>query len=313
MHYTEPIYRPPNEADSILIEATVGCSHNKCTFCSAYKETCFRIAPMEQIKNDIIEAGKLYRNTRRPLYVHPVFAYGFEKTGAIGNQRVFLLSGDAFAIGFRELKQIALWIHEYIPTVKCISAFTTINDIKRKSLDELKELKFLGYTNLYLGTETGSDSILTWIKKGHNVQEAVEQCHKLEEAGILYSVSYITGLAGAGKCLENAKTSINFYNQIHPYMMGSASLTIFPNTELGKAYKSGQFKEVSELERLEETRALLAGLTLNTFFSSNHVSTMVPVTGIIPKDKDKMLAELDKAITEIKSMKTIPKYKRDSM
>ena len=310
MHYTEPIMRPPCEGYSILIEATAGCSHNKCTFCSAYKETCFRIAPMEQIKQDIIEAGKFAPLMKAPRYLDATTHYVLSSAGTKNNERVFLLSGDAFAMSFKDLKQIALWIHEYIPSTKVITAFTTVNDIKRKTLEELKELAALGYNDLYVGTETGSPDILTWVKKGHTVQDALEQLHKLEEAAIRYSVQYITGLAGSGNGVKNAIESAEFFNQIHPYMIGSSSLTLFPDTELGKAFARGEFREASELERIEETRVLLDNLKINTFFSSQHISSMIPTVGLLPDDKEKLLSHLDRVISELKSMKTLPKYNR---
>lgn len=311
MHYTEPIMRPPCEGYSILIEATAGCSHNKCTFCSAYKSTCFKIAPMEQIKQDIMEAGKYAPLMRAPRYLDMTTDYVLNSAGTKNNERIFLLSGDAFAMNFKDLKQIALWIHEYIPSAKLITAFTTINDIKRKSLEELKVLASLGYNDLYVGTETGSQDILTLVKKGHSTEEALEQLHKLEAASIRYSVQYITGLAGSGKGIDNAIESAKFFNQIHPYMIGSSSLTIFPDTELGEAFANGDFKEANELERIEETRKLLECLTIDTFFSSQHVSTMVPIVGMLPNNKQKLLSELDSAIAHLKSMKELPKYKRN--
>lgn len=265
---------------------------------------------MEQIKQDIIEAGKFVSMMGSPRYLDETTNYVLSTAGTKNNERVFLLSGDAFVMSFEKLKQIALWIHEYIPSVKVISAFTSIKDIKRKSLEELKELADLGLNTLYVGTETGSPNILKQVKKGHTVEEAIEQLHKLEAASIRYSVQYITGLAGAGKGIENALESAKFFNQIHPYMIGSSSLTIFPDTELGNAYAKGEFKEASELERVEETRVLIDKLTINTFFSSAHVSTMIPIVGLLPEKKKELLSELDNSITALKSMKTLPKYNR---
>lgn len=311
MHYTEPIMRPPCEGYSILIEATAGCSHNKCTFCSAYRKNRFCLAPMEQIKQDIIEAGKFAPMMGSPKYLDETTNYVLSTAGTKNNERVFLLSGDAFVMDFEKLKQIALWIHEYIPAVKVISAFTSINDIKRKSLEELKELSALGLNTLYVGTETGSPKILKQVNKGHTIEDAIEQLHKLEAASIRYQVQYITGLAGAGKGIENALETAEFFNQIHPFMIGSSSLTIFPDTELGRAYERGEFKEASELERVEETRVLLDKLTINTFFSSAHISTMIPTVGLLPERKEAMLSELDNIITALKAMKTPPKYNRN--
>lgn len=311
MHYTEPIMRPPCEGYSILIEATAGCSHNKCTFCSAYKETCFRIAPMEQIRQDIVEAGQFATFMQTPRYLDATTNYVLSSAGTKHNERVFLLSGDAFAMSFKDLKQIALWIHEYIPSTKVITAFTTVNGIRRKTLEELKELAALGYNDLYVGTETGSPDILAWIKKGHTLQDALEQLHRLENTSIRYSVQYITGLAGSGNGAKNAVESAEFFNQIHPYMIGSSSLTIFPDTELGNAFAHGTFTEASELERIEEMRVLIDHIKINTFFSSQHISSMIPVVGLLPNDKERLLSNLDRVIAELKSMKMMPKYERN--
>ena len=156
--------------------------------------------------------------------------------------------------------------NEYIPSTKVITAFTTVNDIRRKTLEELKELAALGYNDLYVGTETGSPDILAWIKKGHTLQDALEQLHRLENTSIRYSVQYITGLAGSGNGVKNAVESAEFFNQIHPYMIGSSSLTIFPDTELGNAFAHGTFTEASELERIEEMRVLIDHIKRNAYY-----------------------------------------------
>ena len=300
MHYTEPVMRPPHEAYSILIEATAGCSHNSCTFCSSYKDICYHAAPLEQIKEDIMEAGRNLAYYRKPLQVDPATQYIYEKTGACANERVFLLSGDAFSLGFEYLKQIALWIHEYIPTVKCITLFSTIKDISRKSDEELIELKNLGYTFIYIGVECGDETILKEIKKDHGVEEIVIQCNRLDKAGIMYETQYLTGLGGSGRGTETAQNSIPVYNKINSIIIGSSSLAILPGTELENDYKSGKFIEASEVERLEETKIFLKGLERNVYFTSAHVTNMVTLNGLVIYERENMINTLDMVIEALK-------------
>ncbi len=291
MHYTEPVMRPPTEAYSVLIEATAGCSHNKCTFCGAYRETPFAAAPMEQIEHDIREAGAYYRSPKR----------------------VFLLSGDAFVLPYERLAQIADLVQQYLPTVETICMFSTIPDIGRKTDEQLRSLVQKKVNFLYLGTESGDQDVLDAVNKGYSVDEALKQIRRLEKVGIHYFTSFITGITGDDReaGLRHARRTAAFLNQLHPDFVGSSSLSIFDNTEIGEAVRSGRFHVASEAQMLGETREMLAHLHTPTFFFGAHASNMVPVNGRIPESKEAMLEKLDEAISRMNAAGFHERYNRD--
>lgn len=294
LHYTEPMYRPPSEADDIFIQVTQGCSHNACSFCGQYKDTPFHVEPMEQVKSDIIEASKIYPNKKR----------------------VYLLSGDPFVLSFEKLKQIGLWINQYMPQIETIAMFASINTIKRKTDEELKTLFNLKMNLLYLGIETGDPEALAFANKGHTVDDAYTQLMRLKKIGIGYLSAYIAGLTGEGreKGLENAKNSAVFFNLVPPVMLGVTSLSIWENTPIGKMRKEGKFTPASEIQILEETKELLEGLETPMYFSSVHVSNLVPVTGVIPQDKTRMINTLTKQIAQMRKQGCVSRYDgRDGM
>lgn len=288
LHYTEPIYRPPSEANDIFIQVTQGCSHNSCSFCGQYKDTSFCVYPMEQIHADIIEASKLYPTKKR----------------------VYLLSGDPFVLSFNRLKQIGLWINQYITNLEAIAMFASVNSVKQKTDEELKTLLGLKMNLLYMGIETGDPKTLEFANKGHTVDDAYAQLKRLEKIGIGYLSAYIAGLTGDGqeKGLENAKNSAIFFNKVPPVMLGVTSLSIWENTTIGKLRREGNFTPASEIQILEETRELLSGLNSPMYFSSAHVSNVVPVNGRIPQDKAKLIAILDQQIAQMKARGNVPRY-----
>jgi len=216
LHFTGPIWRPPYEANSTLIQATVGCTHNKCKFCSLYpKNFKFRMSPMSEFESDL----KLLKRYNA------------------GGRRVFLTGPNPFALSFDKLVDLALKTRKYIPSCESIGGFSRITDIRQKSVEQLKDLKHLGYNRLTIGIETGDDETLTFMNKGYNSQMALEQCLKLEEAGIEYHYIILNGLAGKGNGQRNALESAKLFNQLHPSIINITSLTIFPESELYQEVK----------------------------------------------------------------------------
>lgn len=270
MHYTGTVYRPPGEAKTVLLQVTVGCSHDSCTFCSMYKEVPFRIEPIEQIELDLREVRDL-----RP-----------------DANRVYLVGGDPFVLSFEQLKRIAEKIKEYLPNCERISMYARITNIQTKTLEELKALRSLGINQLYIGIETGHDETLTRIHKGNTAAEAVLQCQRLEETGIAYHAIYLNGLAGHGKGVISALESARFFNQLTPKSIGITSLTLIPGTELYEQKLKGEFLEASEFERAQELKCFIEHLETKTKIYANHVSMATPVVGKIPEDKPKMLKVL---------------------
>lgn len=266
MHYTGNVIRPPHEAKNVLLQVTVGCSYNRCTFCNIY-DTPFKISPMTEIREDLAEVRRHYPNC----------------------PRVFLLNGDAFVLSTGKLREIAAAIREYLPNCRIISSYAGITNIKDKSVAELRELRGLGLTKLTIGVESGDDEVLARARKGYAAADIVEQCGKLDEAEMQYSIIYLTALAGAGAGEQNARESAKVFNKINPTHIGATSLTLLPGSELYADAAAGRFVEAGELERARELRELVRGLEIETFFAANHVSNAVPVKGHLPEAKEEMI------------------------
>lgn len=270
MHYTGTVIRPPHEARNILLQVTVGCSYNKCTFCNIYHDSPFHLSPMSEIEEDLAEI--------RTHYPHC--------------PRVFLLNGDAFVLSFDKLKTIGETIRRYLPNCNIISTYAGITNITDKTVEQLQELRSLGMTKLTIGVESGDDEVLAKVKKGYTSKDIIEQCGKLDKAGMQYSIIYLGALAGAGKGEQNARESAKVFNQINPTHIGATSLTLLPGSEMYDDVQSGRFVEAGELERAMELLVLVEGLEVDTFFAANHVSNSVVVKGRIPEEKAEMAGVL---------------------
>ena len=276
MHYTGTIYRPPAEAKTLLLQVTVGCSHDGCTFCSMYKDVPFRIEPIEQIEEDLQESRSVRPDAKR----------------------VYLVGGDPFVLSLERLKIIAQKIKEYLPQCETISMYARITNIKTKTREELKELRSLGINYLYIGIETGHDETLTRIHKGNTADEAVEQCKRLEDAGIAYHGIYLNGLAGHSKGEISAFETAKLFNQLRPKSIGITSLILIPGTDLYQQKLNGEFVEATEFERVQELKYFIEHLETDTKVFANHVSMATPVIGKIPEDKPKMLKVLQDTIDD---------------
>jgi len=280
MHYTGPIFRPPFEAYTPLLQITVGCSHNKCKFCSMYKDVQFKVSPMEEIEADLDELRNANPNIKR----------------------IYLLNADPFVLSFEKLKPIILKIKEYLPKCKSISMFARISNIKNKTIDQLKELRSLGVTYLYTGPESGDDETLLMVNKKLTSADIVEQCKKLEEAGIKYGVTFLNGLAGSKRSKEHAIESAKTYNQIKPKFTGIAGLTLFPETDLYMEAQIGEFDDSTEFERLIEVKIFIEHLNIDTYIRSHHTST-VYIEGNFPENKQEILDKLQHAIDNFDEVK----------
>ena len=176
MNYTGPVYRPPWEADSLLLQVTVGCAHNRCTFCTMYRDTPFSIDPIEQIEKDIQEARRTYKTIKR----------------------IFLVNGDAFVLSGRRLKEIAEKIIEYIPEVEVITMYASINNIKSKTDEELLQLRNLRINDLWIGIETAHSETLNYLNKGFSLEETKVHLERLNQAGMDFYYGFMYGAAGKG-------------------------------------------------------------------------------------------------------------------
>ncbi|HWQ30620.1 MAG TPA: radical SAM protein [Negativicutes bacterium] len=275
MRYEGSVYRPPSEAQSLIIQAAIGCSHNRCTFCSMYKDKKFRIRPVEEIIADIEECRERYRRINR----------------------VFLADGNALAIKTDALKKILLKIRELMPECERVGIYSSPGDILRKSAEELSELKSLGLGIAYMGLESGSDEILKSIKKGVTSAEMIEAGKKLKSSGIKLSVTLISGLGGRERWREHALESARVINEIGPDYLGLLTLLVEPGTEMAYQLAAGELELLGPREIIEETRLLVEGLELdNCVFRSNHASNYYALAGTLPWDKKKLLQEIAGAL-----------------
>lgn len=278
MIYDEPLYRPPSEAYSLIIQVTIGCSHNKCSFCGMYKSKKFRIRSKSDIFRDLEEMAARYNKVRR----------------------IFLADGDALVLKTQDLKDILQKIRELFPYCERVGIYATPNDILRKSPEELKTLKEHGIGIVYLGIESGSDRILKDISKGADSRVMIEAGKRLVESGIKLSVTLISGLGGKDGWQEHAKESARVINAINPDYLGLLTLLIEPGTRMYDMVKEGTFKLLSAEEVALETQMLIRNLELeNCIFRSNHASNYFSLAGTLPHDKGKLLKQLDNVLNNI--------------
>ncbi|MBS5937512.1 radical SAM protein [Clostridium sp.] len=275
MHYNGPIVRPPTDAFSVMLEVTVGCTHNSCTFCNFYEGYPFRMASLEQIEMDLQEVSS---NNR---LVKNVWAAG----------------GNPYALSVEKLEKIALLVRKYLPKAK-ISTYARVDDFKRKSVEDIRHLMDLGFEDILIGVESADDEALAYMNKGYTGKDVLEQLKKVEASGVSYRVIYLGGIAGAGKCEESAKKTAKVLNELNPYMMFITSVAVLPGTELYNEVKMGKFIEASELERIKEIRTLASNLKNDIFIYARSVSSSVDFTASFPEDKERIIGKLDEIIDQ---------------
>ena len=268
MSLTGMVYRPPYEADSLLLQVTQGCSHNKCTFCYMYPDVRFSVCPMEQVEADIEEAARCCPDV----------------------ERVFLEHGDAFVLSADRLRQIADAIHARLPRVKTIAMYASIQNIRHKTDEELRRLRACGIGGLDIGVESGLDAALQYMNKGHTSQEAREQLIRLTDAGIDYSFNAILGCGGAELWRENADATAALINAVQPRLLFLGTLHAHPGCKLYGDMKNGTFRECTCGQLLNEQERLISGLDLqDTIYFGSHPSNIVPMQAHLPTHKQEMI------------------------
>lgn len=277
MHFTGRTWRPPYEASSFIIQATAGCTHNKCTFCSLYKKECFRMSPMEEWREDLAELASYQPYARR----------------------IFWTGANPFVMSYEKLRERALAVYDYLPECKTMAMFASIRDIKQKKVWQLRRLRGLGINGLSIGTETGDDYTLRLANKGYTAKDIIDQCRKLDEAGIEYYFVYMTGLAGKGNGYRNAVNSAKVFSKVNPRFISVDSLTLFEDTELYALAKQGKFIPATERERIEELQIFIRHLQLKVHLFANSVSNFYPTTAYLPKEKDFILSELQNILDTV--------------
>ena len=284
MHYTGTIWRPPYEASSLLLEVTAGCTHHGCKFCTLYADLPFRfrMSPMEDIEADLKEARKM--------------------CGILTGRKVsrtFLTGANPFVLKYDRLMEIAGLVHRYFPGMETIGSFARVTDITLKTDEELSALRRAGYDGLTIGIETADDEALRFMNKGYLAADILDQCGRLDQAGIRYSFFYLSGISGAGRGEDGARVTAAVCNKLHPVLIGANMLTIYPDSELYGEIRQGNWKEESETEKYREVRALVEGLEIPTEFAAFGASNAFWLNGVLPKDKKKLLAFLDDIIKNV--------------
>jgi len=274
MRYEEPVFRPPSEAYSLIIQATIGCSHNKCTFCGSYRRKRFRIRDLDEIKEDILLSKEYYGEVRR----------------------IFLADGNALVMPTDRLLEILDFAHAIYPGLERVSAYAGPLDLLEKSEDELKELRRRGLKLLYLGVETGDDELLKKIRKGVSAEEMLRAGRKAIECGITLSVTVLIGLGGKEWSFRHAKETARIINEIKPHYTAALTLILVPGTPLHREYEKGDFKPLDKIETLQELRWMIEDVECKTVFRSNHASNYLPIKGDLPDDREEILRRIDYAM-----------------
>lgn len=276
MRYEGNIFRPPSEAYSLLVQVTIGCTHNKCTFCSMYKDKKFRVRKQEEVFEDLLWARKNYRRV----------------------ERIFLCDGDALALSNNRLLPILKYISENFPECERVTVYGRASDALKKSDEELRQLYEAGITMVYVGAESGSDKVLKDINKGETRRELIDGVRKIEASGMKASVTFISGLAGKDGWEEHAVETGKMISEMEPSYVGLLTLMVEPSVPMAEDIKSGKLKLLTAEEVVAETLLMLQNIHVDKMcvFRSNHASNYVSLRGNLPEDRDKMMALLRRAM-----------------
>jgi len=271
LHYVEPVFRPPSEANSLLLPVTAGCSHNRCTFCGMYLTKKYRLMDMDGIFEDIEEARSTHRF-----------------------KRAFLLDGDALAAPLPFLTRVLDRIRERLPWVERVGVYGDSGAILDKGVDGLGRLRKRGLGIVYHGIESGSDEVLRRVKKPVTRQQMADTGRIMKESGVTYSVMALLGLGGTELTEDHAQGTGEALSILDPDYIGLLTLMLVPGTALARKAEKGLFKLPDAMGMLRELRTILAGIDVtNARFSANHASNYLPVKGDLPRDKERLLAMID--------------------
>lgn len=277
MHYVESPHRLPYEAGSSILQVSVGCTYNRCRFCSLCRKPGkeFRVSPRSEIEEDLSELASY--TFRRP--------------------RIYLYGGNPFGIDPAELVEVLELIHEKLPEVRSIGGFARVADIAARSDEELRTWARLGVDDVSIGAESGFDPALRYMRKPNTAADLERQCARLDAAGIGYTLFYLAGMAGAGACSQAAAASAEVFRRINPKRINIMTMTVFDDADLAADVAAGDFTPASEHEILAELRDFIAGLEgCTSLVEAGHDTNMVKFDGVLPRDREKMAAYLDSRI-----------------
>ena len=275
--YIEPVFRPPSEAGSLILQVTNGCSWNKCAFCEMYTapQKKFHVKPAEQLRQELIEA----------------------RDAGLAIRRVFLADGDPMCLSYRRLHEIMSLINQYLPDIQRVSTYCLPSNLNNKSVEQLRELADMGLSLMYVGCESGDDTVLEKISKGETFDSSLVALQKIKQAGMKSSVMILNGLGGAKYSEQHATNSARLMNAAQPEYLATLVLTMYRG-EAHYCERFGEdFKPLDQPGLFKEIRILLSHLELDkTIFRSDHASNYLVLKGVLGKDKARMLAQVDAAI-----------------
>lgn len=285
-----PVFRPPSEAGSFILRVTIGCSHNRCTYCNMYRGVSFRIRPPEEISAQIRRAAAHQNHIRR----------------------VFLADGNALVLSTAALLEILRELGQTFPKLRRVSCYAGPRDILRKTPAELRQLQAAGLQLVYYGMESGDDTVLAHVVKGVTQAESIAAGQRIVAAGIKLSLMVITGLAGRSGSLQHAHHTAQAVNAIQPDMLSALTLMLYRGSELRTEYEEGRFELLPPAGIMQELQELIRHIDLpdgrHCLFRSNHISNYVPLSGTLPKDKERLLAECRAAAQELQAWKDWDPY-----
>lgn len=275
MQYEGTLYRPPSEAYSLIIQVTIGCAHNKCTFCNMYREKKFRVRTKEEVMKDLDECRAYYGPMVR---------------------RVFFADGDALVVKTETLLELLEYVRKNFPGVERISSYGTAKDVLKKSEDDLRALAAAGLELIYLGAESGDDRVLEHINKEVTAAEIIAAGQKLKRCDLKTSVTLISGLGGRKGIREHAVKSAELITGMNPEYASFLTLRLYEGTKMNEEVKSGEMELITPDEIVEEMELFLKNVdSPGTVFRTNHASNYVVLAGTLNKDIPRMLAELEEA------------------
>ncbi len=289
MRYEGAIFRPPSEAESLILQVTIGCSHNRCKFCGSYKEKKFRVRSLDEIREDLSRTERYAKLIRR----------------------VFLADGDALVIPQKMLLPIMEEIREKFPKLERVGIYGNVKSILKKSVEDLRRLKELGLGIIYLGVESGDQVTLDRMNKGTTVEKIEEASRRVKEAGITLSVTVLLGIGGEDRSLIHAEETGKLLSRTEPDYIGALTVIVIPGTPLAEEIKAGKFKLPDPYRLLNELYVMIENINVKrTFFASNHASNYLAVKGYLPEDKERMLRSI-KYVLERKDPSLLkPEYLR---
>ena len=281
MRYEGKVYRPPSEFDSLIVQATIGCPHNKCVFCNMYSDKQFKIRPLEEIKKDL-ETGK-YQSKKKV-------------------ENIFFADGNTILMKTKDLLELLDYCRELFPKLKRVTMYGSAQFINLKGLDELIKLRKAGLTRIHSGMESGDNDVLKLMNKGFTREEMLKAGKLIKKANIELSLYYIVGLGGKNLSEEHVLNSAKLINEINPEFIRLRTLIPFEDTPLYDLYKNNKFKLLNPHEAIKETKVFVKTLdNIDSYFLSDHVANYYKVNGKLPEDKEEIIEELDKALSLDKS------------